>query len=135
MIYITKKNVIVIAQDVPKQSQKDRRQVKLQAKSVDTHTNKRARPPSVSTKTKNHITSFLSDNWVILIEINEYGVLVSGSFFGVCKQLNWVGSLKVMSVKKKNVFFNIHPTQKKKKTCSMFLCISKRNMFHVFISK
>jgi len=58
MIYITKKNVIVIAQGVPKQSQKDHRLVKLQAKSVDTHTNKRARPPSVSTKTKNHIISF-----------------------------------------------------------------------------
>jgi len=57
MIYITKNNVIVIAQGVPQQSQKDHRQYKLQAKSVDTHTNKRARPPSVSTKTKKHITS------------------------------------------------------------------------------
>ena len=57
MIYITKKNVIVIAQDVPKQSQKDHSQYKLQAKAIDTHTNKRIRPPSVSTKTKNHITS------------------------------------------------------------------------------
>jgi len=52
MIYIT-----VIAQGVPKQSQKDHSQYKLQAKSVDTHTNKRIRPSSVSTKTKNHITS------------------------------------------------------------------------------
>jgi len=58
MKYTTKNNVIVIAQGVPKQSRKDHRLVKLQTKSVDAHTNKRAGPPILSTKIKNHITSF-----------------------------------------------------------------------------
>ena len=42
MKYITKNSVIVIAQGVPKQSRKDQRLVKLQTKSIDAHTNKRA---------------------------------------------------------------------------------------------
>jgi len=58
MKYITKNSVIVIAQGVPKQSRKDQRLVKLQTKSIDAHTNKRAWPPILSTKIKNHITSF-----------------------------------------------------------------------------
>jgi len=58
MNYITKNNVIVIAQGMPKQSRKDQRPVKLQTKSINVHTNKRARPPIMSTKIKNHITSF-----------------------------------------------------------------------------
>jgi len=48
MNYITKNNVIVIAQGVSKQSRKDQRPVKLQTKSIDVHTNKRARPPIIS---------------------------------------------------------------------------------------
>jgi len=58
MEYITKNNVIVIVQGVPKQSRKDQRSVKLQTKSIDAYINKWARPPILSTKIKNHITSF-----------------------------------------------------------------------------
>jgi len=57
MNYITKNNVIVIAQGVPKQLRKDQHPVKLQqSQSMPIH--KRARPPIMSTKIKYHITSF-----------------------------------------------------------------------------
>jgi len=58
MNYINTDNVIAAAQVVPKQSQKEHNPVKITKKLVDVRTYKRARPPIMSAKTKDNITSF-----------------------------------------------------------------------------
>jgi len=58
MNYITTNIVIIAAQGVPKQSRKDQNPINITTKSVNAHTYKRARPPIMRTKIKDHITSF-----------------------------------------------------------------------------